>query len=241
MAGPKPGDVGLWNVHYRIGGGVGSKVRTNCTGSQDKCLAAWGLLHLTSSSSAYIENMWGWTADHDLDGNIAQNIASGRGALIEATKGTWLVGTSMEHHVLYHYNFNRASNVFAGLQQTETPYWQGVAGKLAPWPWADALIASDPTFKNCGASDTYCRMAWMELIRGSKDLVLYSASDLAFIFSAGTQTNAIDARDNKGIFLYATNTLNFKNIFTEDRKVVVPKQNGSTAQFSMNSVAGYFV
>jgi glucan 1,3-beta-glucosidase len=70
------------------------------------------LAHLTPSSSAYIDNMWGkftfhadygsrvrvltrligWTADHDLDSGNDQNIAVGRGILIEATKGTWLLG-----------------------------------------------------------------------------------------------------------------------------------------------------
>ncbi|KAF2828571.1 exo-beta-1,3-glucanase [Ophiobolus disseminans] len=241
MAGTKPGDVGLWNVQYRIGGGMGSKVRTNCGGSQADCLAVWGLLHLTPSSSAYIENMWGWTADHDLDGSLPQNIASGRGALIEAKKGTWLLGTSMEHHVLYHYNFQNAENVYAGLQQTETPYWQGVQpNTLAPWPWADALAPTDPMFKNCAANNTYCRMAWMEIIYNSKDLVLYSASDLAYIFSPGTQTNAIDVKGNQRVRLYGTNTLHFQNIFTGDGQVLVPKQNGSAGGFEMDSVAGYF-
>lgn len=27
------------------------------------------LLHLTKTSSAYLENVWAWTADHDLDGD----------------------------------------------------------------------------------------------------------------------------------------------------------------------------
>ncbi|KAF1950164.1 pectin lyase-like protein [Byssothecium circinans] len=59
-----------------------------------------------------------------------------RGALVEATQGTWMIGTSMEYHVLYHYNFQGAANVFTALQQTEMPYWQGVVpGTLAPWPW----------------------------------------------------------------------------------------------------------
>lgn len=78
--------------------------------------------------------MWGWTADHDLDGGHAQTIATGRGILVEATKGTWLVGTAFEHHTLYQYNFEYASNVFTALQQSETPYWQGPGNDLAPVP-----------------------------------------------------------------------------------------------------------
>lgn len=117
IAGSNPGDVGFWNSHFRIGGAAGSKVETNCGGSPDQCKAAWGLIHLTSTSSAYIENMWGWTADHDLDGQNGQTISTGRGMLVEATKGTWLVGTAMEHHTLYQYNYNGAQNVVSTFQQ----------------------------------------------------------------------------------------------------------------------------
>ncbi|KAI7973940.1 hypothetical protein EIK77_001351 [Talaromyces pinophilus] len=117
IAGSSPGDVGFWNSHFRIGGAAGSKVETNCGGSPDQCKAAWGLIHLTSTSSAYIENMWGWTADHDLDGQNGQTISTGRGMLVEATKGTWLVGTAMEHHTLYQYNYNGAQNVVSTFQQ----------------------------------------------------------------------------------------------------------------------------
>ena len=72
MAGANPGDVGFWNVHHRVGGAAGSLVQTNCGGSggggtPPQCKAAFMMTHLTSTSSAYIENMWQWTADHDLD------------------------------------------------------------------------------------------------------------------------------------------------------------------------------
>lgn len=30
------------------------------------------LLHLTDTSSAYLENMWAWVADHDFDSGPAQ-------------------------------------------------------------------------------------------------------------------------------------------------------------------------
>lgn len=93
-------------------------------------------LHLTSSSSAYIENMWAWTADHDLDaGRGDANIAVGRGILVEATSGTWLHGTASEHNTLYQYNLHNARNVFVGMQQSEIPYWQGNGSpSLAPAP-----------------------------------------------------------------------------------------------------------
>ena len=128
-------------------------------------------MHLTASSSAYIENMWGWTADHDLDGGHDQNIATGRGFLVEATSATWLHGTASEHNTLYQYNFNNAANVFIGMQQCETPYWQGTgSSSLAPAPWSTLSSYSDPTFTNCGSGDAQCRMAWFARISGCSNL-----------------------------------------------------------------------
>jgi glucan 1,3-beta-glucosidase len=59
VAGNSPGDVGFWNTHFRVGGAAGSLVETNCTGLPDTCKAAYMLLHLTNTSSVYVDNMWG--------------------------------------------------------------------------------------------------------------------------------------------------------------------------------------
>jgi hypothetical protein len=37
-----------------------------------KCIAGSMLMHLTPSSSAYLENVWAWVADHDFDSGPAQ-------------------------------------------------------------------------------------------------------------------------------------------------------------------------
>ncbi|CAL5871938.1 uncharacterized protein PFLUO_LOCUS6193 [Penicillium psychrofluorescens] len=153
MAGISPGDVGIWNSHFRVGGAAGSAVETKCQGPSP-CQAAFLLLHLKPSASVYIEDMWGWTADHDLDGNFNQLIGTGRGALIESTRGTWLVGTAFEHNTLYQYNVVSALNLYIGMQQSETPYWQGTGGPAqAPAPWTPDAAYSDPTFSNCGSND----------------------------------------------------------------------------------------
>ncbi|KAL8687402.1 MAG: hypothetical protein Q9224_005162, partial [Gallowayella concinna] len=111
MAGSNPGDVGFWNTHVTVGGMADSNVNVACGDPNTaSCLAAFAMVHLTSSSSAYIENMWGWTADHSLERGGRQNIATGRGLLVEATKGTWLTGTGFEHNTLYGYNLHHAQN-----------------------------------------------------------------------------------------------------------------------------------
>ncbi len=63
MAGNHPGDVGFWNPHFRVGSASGSRVQTACTGGPADYMTAFALIHLTPSSAAYIDNMWGWTAD----------------------------------------------------------------------------------------------------------------------------------------------------------------------------------
>jgi glucan 1,3-beta-glucosidase len=254
MAGTNPGDVGFWNTHFRVGGATGSKVQTNCAGSPFTCKAAFALLHLTATSSVYIEDMWGWTADHDLDNGNSMNIATGRGMLIEASassnggRGTWLVGTAFEHNALYQYNFHNADTVYAGMQQSETPYWQGPVFSGNPWPavltpdpWAPAILTpfGDPDYSNCGGGDQQCRMAWMEYITNSKNLFLYASGFWTF-FNGGfppagasnpcnggavCQTNAVDVKSGSGIYMYGLNTRSDLNMLTGDNGLLVTQNN----------------
>ncbi|CAG7926346.1 unnamed protein product [Penicillium olsonii] len=182
-AGSQPGDVGMWNTMALVGGTADTSVTTTCTSQDPKnCMAAFMVMHLTESSSAYIENFWGWTADHNLDSeSLLTIISTGRGILIEATKGTWLTGTGSEHHWLYNYNFHHAQNVFAGLLQTESPYMQGKGEyQAAPAPWTAIDKYGDPDFSWCGADDDKCRSSLATNIDGGSDLALYNSAAWAF-------------------------------------------------------------
>lgn len=221
MAGPNPGDVGIWNSLITVGGTKDSKVTRSCQ-AQDTtdCKAAFMSMHLTNSSSAYIENVWGWTADHDIDnGPYTQIVSTGRGLLVEATKGTWLVGTGFEHHWLYNYNFHNAQNVFAGLLQTETPYMQGSgAVQTVPSPWSADARYGDPGYAWCSPGDQKCCTALAANIDGGRDIFLYNAAFWAFFNGPwdgrydkpcqGTcQTNMIRvANDPENLVWYAINT-----------------------------------
>ncbi|KAL3475080.1 pectate lyase superfamily protein-domain-containing protein [Aspergillus californicus] len=228
IAGTTPGDVGFWNSHIRIGGAVGSKVESQCTGAPDRCKAAWAALHLTSTSSVYIENMWGWTADHDLDGSNSQTISTARGLLVEATAATWLIGTAFEHHTLYQYNFESAHNVFSTMQQSESPYWQGPGNMLAPSPWQNNPAPSDPDFSQCTAEDALCRMALFERIRASSNLFLYGGCNWVFFnnnkdcntTSGKCQKNAIQVLESSGVYLYGTNTKSTINMVLEGNRAI---------------------
>ena len=182
-AGTNPGDVAMWNTLVTVGGTAETSIKDDCN-NQDtsKCMAAFLMLHLTDSSSAYIENFWGWTADHNLDGGSSYTVIStGRGVLVEATKGTWLTGTGSEHNWLYNYNFHAAQNVFAGMLQTESPYMQGNgATQTAPAPWTAESAYADPDFSWCGGGDQKCRTSLATNVDGGKDVLLYNSAAWAF-------------------------------------------------------------
>ncbi|KAJ7684640.1 exo-beta-1,3-glucanase [Mycena polygramma] len=124
------GSAGMWDSHIRLGGADGTDLQTNCPtgGSADlsTCGAAFLALHLTASSSAYLEGTWVWLADHDLDGNGATQISlfSGRGILSESAGPVWMIGTgefSSLHHALYQYSLVGACDGYLhGLQPRGT-------------------------------------------------------------------------------------------------------------------------
>ena len=72
-----PGTCGMWDVHWRIGGSAGTQLQqdtclrnpavTGTLASTAPCQAAFLLLHVTSQANIYMENTWGWVADHELD------------------------------------------------------------------------------------------------------------------------------------------------------------------------------
>ena len=123
--------IGLWDVHWRIGGTAGTLLQEDRCAKNPKvvidtpdptCIASFLLLHITSTASGYFENNWGWVSDHELDqashGQI--NIFNGRGLLVESTSAVWVVGGSFEHSMLYNYGISNAQNVYMSHIQSET-------------------------------------------------------------------------------------------------------------------------
>jgi glucan 1,3-beta-glucosidase len=92
---------GMWDVHTRIGGFKGSNLQAaDCptSGTQPKaaCIAAFQSMRVSNiGTGLYMENVWLWTADHDLDdpanANTQISVYAGRGISIESTTGNlWL-------------------------------------------------------------------------------------------------------------------------------------------------------
>lgn len=182
IRGEKPGDAAMWDTHFRVGGAAGSQLQVqDCpklTGSVNpKCIAASMLMHVKTGSSGYFENIWAWVADHDLDilEQTQIDIYTARGILIEGDGPHWLYGTASEHCVLYQYSLQNASNVFMGMIQTESPYFQETP--KAPEPFTSVLgqFTGDPDFKDCDPNDRRCAFSWGVLINKSKDIFVYGA------------------------------------------------------------------
>lgn len=229
MAGVNPGDVSFHNTHFRIGGAADSRLETACQTESDPCPAAFLVMHLTNTSSSYIENSWLWTADHDLDGEYNQQIGTGRGMLVEATGGTWSLGSGSEHHALYAYQFSNASGVFAALLQVETPYWQPTP--RAPAPWTPNPTWHDPDFSGYAAKNiTQCYMQWALRILGeeTRTLALYGPAFWAFFNGPDygacegpdgiCQINVVDLgkelEKGDGASTYQLNTKSMQNMIT---------------------------
>ena len=99
LSSPPKTPSGMWDVHTRIGGFAGSDLQlSNCpiTASQpqQQCIAAFQSMHITEAAGGlYMENVWLWSADHDIDDatNTKITVYSGRGLHIESKTGNiWL-------------------------------------------------------------------------------------------------------------------------------------------------------
>ncbi|KAK8044972.1 exo-1-3-beta-D-glucanase [Apiospora rasikravindrae] len=224
MAEEDQGSVGLWDAHFRVGGAAGTKLQVaDCpkgAALRPECVAASMMFHMTSKSSGYFENMWGWVADHDLDDpqNTMISVVVARGFLIESKGPTWLYGTSSEHSVFYQYNFYGSANTFAGMIQTESPYFQATPGAESPSFFASStantlyfgyeypvpmltppetgIFNNDPEFNDptCKADPLLCNFSWGVMIEATRNLTIAGAGLYSW-FSNYDQSVCVDAQN----------------------------------------------
>ncbi|KAJ3923316.1 exo-beta-1,3-glucanase [Lentinula edodes] len=176
--------AGMWDSHIRLGGAIGTNLETNCpadgSGGTTDCFAAYMALHLTASSSAYLEvvderisfSTWVWLADHDLDGDGYTQITlySGRGIYSESAGPVWMIGAA-EHHSLYQLQLDNAQNHYLGLFQTEIPYYQ--PSPESPSPFTSSTTYNDPTTFDSG-------FAWAVNVVSSTDIIFFGAGLYSF-------------------------------------------------------------
>ncbi|KAI1118207.1 glycoside hydrolase family 55 protein [Nemania sp. NC0429] len=224
LASPSSSPSGIWDVHTRIGGTTGSDLSyANCpatpssTAVNNNCRAGNIAMHITpSANNLYLENVWLWTADHDVDDASLRQITvySGRGLLVESTVGNiWLVGTSVEHHARYQYLFRNTQNIYAGQIQTETPYYQPNPSARSPFPLNGT---SDPNFDvSCpkGTAAPNCAEAWGLAVKASKNVLIYGAGLYSFFSNYSTACSAAGSATlcQQGMVLFdAASTTNFR-------------------------------
>eukprot|EP01127_Copromyxa_protea_P020738 TRINITY_DN6962_c0_g1_i2.p1 TRINITY_DN6962_c0_g1~~TRINITY_DN6962_c0_g1_i2.p1 ORF type:complete len:638 (-),score=117.86 TRINITY_DN6962_c0_g1_i2:26-1939(-) len=228
------GANGMWEVHFRVGGAIGTGINdvdcpSGTTAPASKCTGAWALMHV-AAGSVYMENVWGWVADHDLDTHKQLNVYNPRGFLCESSGPVWMYGTAFEHSALYQYNFHGASNVFLGMGQTETPYYQ--PSTSTPF---NPSAPTDPTY--C-TDDVRCQMALALNIERSENIFLYGLGFYSFFNSwsqdclksspPSCQLDLVKIRNSHRIFLHSLNTYGSVNMLTSEEKYSLAGSNKNT-------------
>ncbi|KAJ5490970.1 glucan endo-1-3-beta-glucosidase [Penicillium diatomitis] len=244
VAAASQGSTGMWDVHVRIGGAAGTGLQSDtCPKTPEKqttpkpeCIAAFMLLHITEQASAYIENAWMWTADHELDRtDFSQiNVYTGRGVLIESKGPVWLWGTASEHHQLYNYQVTNAANVFMGLIQTETPYYQSNPTALVPFTPQKSW--NDPDFSTCTTAS--CKKSWGLRVVNTSDLFVYGAGLYSFFDNyAQSCLNSEDCQENmvevdcSKVHIYGLNTKASVNMVTSSSGQSLVQQKPNRSNF----------
>jgi len=199
LAAPSNAPSGVWDAHARIGGFAGSNLQlAQCPTTPNivvdtaaevnqNCIAAFMTMHVTpSASGVYLENVWLWVADHDVEDPALTQITiyAGRGMYIESGAGNlWLYGTAVEHHQLYEYQFADTQNVVAGQIQTETAYYQPNPDAHLPFPPVAAL--NDPVFPGTSNISNQAD-GWGLRILDSSEILVYGAGLYSFFYNYST-------------------------------------------------------
>ncbi|KAL8364554.1 hypothetical protein RB595_003710 [Gaeumannomyces hyphopodioides] len=225
-----PGSAGLWDCHVRIGGATGTDLTpANCpplsSGVAPGCNAGSLMMHIAPRASGYFENMWLWVADHMIDdpdlasANNSMEMNSvyfARGLLVESRSPVWLYGTSSEHAVFYQYNFHKAENIFAGMIQTESPYYQPTPQPPAPFTSAVGKLPGDPNY-SCKAGDDFsgCDESWAVIMRECANIFVAGAG-LYLWFSTYSQDCISKHECQKVLMLLQDNHagVRFQNLIT---------------------------
>ncbi|KAF2215448.1 glycoside hydrolase family 55 protein [Cercospora zeae-maydis SCOH1-5] len=203
LVAPAGTPTGLWDVHVRIGGFAGSRLlvadcpktpNTQVTPSliDQDCISGYLSMHITNGSTGlYLENVWLWVADHDIEDRALTQITiyTGRGLLDQSQGPVWMIGTGVEHHVRYEYQFASARNVFAGQIQTETAYYQPNPNARNPFPAVSSL--ADPSYNDATIVDRGTTIpaanGWGLRIKDSSDILIYGAGLYSFFNNYSTQ------------------------------------------------------
>ncbi|KZV69962.1 glycoside hydrolase family 55 protein [Peniophora sp. CONT] len=222
------GAAGMWDTLFRIGGAAGTNMQTSqCPTSNSgsaSCQGAFLGLHLTSSASAYLEGVWLWAADHDMETGTQINVFSGRGLLSQSQGPVWLIGTASEHHVHYQYNLVNAANHYIGLAQTETAYFQPSPASPAPFTINSAY--GDPA--------TSGGMGWSMNIASSSNILIFGAGFYSWFDDYNQacqpgntcQQQIFNVDSSSSVSVYSLSTVGTGNSFSINNNPVIAASTG---------------
>ncbi|KAK0617048.1 pectate lyase superfamily protein-domain-containing protein [Immersiella caudata] len=233
---------GMWDVHVRIGGFTGTQQQVGeCLKTpgnptvRNECIVAFMAMHVTKGAYGLLmENVWLWTADHDIDeqANTQITIYSGRGLYIESERGQlWLYGTGSEHHVLYQYQIVNSGNIFMGQIQTETPYYMPIPNALVPFNPIPAL--NDPDYRvSCAGVAGNCQASWGVRVIDSRNVFVYGAGVYSFFSDYSTTCSTFAAgqtcqerivsieRSADNVNIYNLNTIGSRSMLNRNGAMV---------------------
>lgn len=141
---------------------------------------------------------------------VADDVCSG--VLIESTDPVWMYGTASEHCVLYQYQTVDAANIFMGMIQTESPYFQDTPRAPAPFGNAPALYkSSDPNFDFCQPGERKCAVSWAVRLVNSQNIYIYGAGlyswfdnyDQACVNTEDCQKRIMSIETSSDIWIYS--------------------------------------
>jgi len=236
------GSAAMWDSHFRVGGFSGSDLQVGTCprgqGAVPECFGVHTLIQFTAQSSAYLENIWAWTSDHDLDLPGQISIYTGRGVVVESRTGpVWLYGTQSEHNVLSQYQLSDASNIFMTMIQSETPYWQ--AGPPAPAPYTPNPTFDDPTYDWCAPGDLRCPMSYAIRAINSQNVYVYGAGmynffnnyDQTCLATEDCQSAMVDLTNNTNVVMFNANTKAAVNMIVQNDVEVLARSEDNTNGF----------
>ncbi|KAF2673840.1 pectin lyase-like protein [Microthyrium microscopicum] len=239
-----PGAAGMWDCHVQAGGSDASQLTSrqcpeSISGKADpRCKAGSLMFHLTPSGSVYLENVWLWVSDHDLDDADLNdpnnpmpktNVFVARGLLVESNKPSWFYGTASEHSVFYQYSFQNAHNVHAGMIQTESPYYQPFPRAPAPFQSTVGNFPGDPNYADCVRQQNKagCDSSWAVRISNSSDISFAGAG--LYSFFNGYSETCIDSRTCQRSLVSLENNgagIQFLNLITIGAKSMITTPHG---------------
>lgn len=230
----KQGSAALWDVHTRVGGALGTDQNpSDCppitSGTNpSKCQVATMLMHITPKASGLFDNMWLWVADHLIDdpdlkderNNMDQlSVYVAQGLLVQSQNAVWLYGTSSEHSVFYQYNFHKAKNVFAGMLQTEAPYYQPMPKAPEPFKGQVGKYPGDPEYSCKGDDFDGCDVAWAVVMRESENIMIAGAGTYSW-FDKYTQECIDEQKCQKALWYLDKN---YDNVRIQHLITIGPK------------------